>query len=78
MAKSMKDPVLVFEKIEETEVLLEGLELVTTNANWRKRKIEEQFKEEITTNTLRVLLNDTPVETIDISNLNIGTSYASN
>ena len=41
-------------------------------------ELEEQFKEEITTNTLRVLLNDTPVETIDISNVNIGTSYASN
>tara|TARA_R100001082_G_scaffold110886_2_gene92245 strand:- start:1675 stop:1857 length:183 start_codon:yes stop_codon:yes gene_type:complete len=47
MAKSMKVPVLVFEKIEETEVLLEGLELVTTNANWRKRKIVEQLKEEL-------------------------------
>ena len=43
----MKVPVLVFEKIEETEVLLEGLELVTTNANWRKRKIVEQLKEEL-------------------------------
>ena len=41
-------------------------------------ELEEQFKEEITTNTLRVLLNDTPVETIDISSVNIGTSYASN
>ena len=41
-------------------------------------ELEEQFKEEVTTNTLRVLLNDTPVETIDISNVNIGTSYASN
>ena len=41
-------------------------------------ELEEQFKEEITTNTLRVLLNDTPVETIDISNVNVGTSYASN
>ena len=47
MAKSMKVPGLVFEKIEETEVLLEGLELVTTNANWRKRKIVEQLKEEL-------------------------------
>ena len=47
MAKSMNVPVLVFEKIEETEVLLEGLELVTTNANWRKRKIVEQLKEEL-------------------------------
>ena len=47
MAKSMKVPVLVFEKIEETEVLLEGLELVTTDANWRKRKIVEQLKEEL-------------------------------
>ena len=41
-------------------------------------ELEEQFKEEVTTNTLRVLLNDTPVETIDISNVNVGTSYASN
>ena len=41
-------------------------------------ELEEQFKEEVTTNTLRVLLNDTPVETIDISNVNVGTSFASN
>jgi len=43
------------------------------NSEW-----EEQLQEEVTTNTLRVLLNDTPVETIDISNVNIGTSFASN
>jgi hypothetical protein len=43
------------------------------NSEW-----EEQLQEEVTTNTLRVLLNDTPVETIDISNVNVGTSYASN
>jgi hypothetical protein len=41
-------------------------------------ELEEQFKNEITTNTLRVLLNDTPVETITISDVNVGTSYASN
>ena len=43
------------------------------NSEW-----EEQLQEEVTTNTLRVLLNDTPVETIDISNVNVGTSFASN
>ena len=41
-------------------------------------ELEEQFKNEVTTNTLRVLLNDTPVETITISDVNVGTSYASN
>ena len=41
-------------------------------------ELEEQFKEEVTTNTLRVLLNDTPVETISISDVNVGTSFASN
>ena len=41
-------------------------------------ELEEQFKNEVTTNTLRVLLNDTPVETIAISDVNVGTSYASN
>ena len=40
-------------------------------------ELEEQFKEEVTTNTLRVLLNDTPVETISISDVNVGTSFAS-
>ena len=40
--------------------------------------LEEQFKEEVTLNTLRVVLNDTPVEKIDISDVNLGTSYASN
>ena len=34
-------------------------------------ELEEQFKNEVTTNTLRVVLNDTPVETIDISNVSV-------
>ena len=47
-------------------------------SNMPNSELEEQLQEEVTTNTLRVLLNDTPVETIDISNVNVGTSYASN
>ena len=47
-------------------------------SNMPNSELEEQMQEEVTTNTLRVLLNDTPVETIDISNVNVGTSYASN
>tara|TARA_R100000234_G_scaffold57340_1_gene34631 strand:+ start:1288 stop:2388 length:1101 start_codon:yes stop_codon:yes gene_type:complete len=41
-------------------------------------ELEEQFKNEVTTNTLRVVLNDTPVETIDISNVNVATSFTTN
>ena len=41
-------------------------------------ELEEQFKNEVTENTLRVILNDIPVEKIDISDVNIGTSYVSN
>ena len=40
-------------------------------------ELEEQFKGEVTTNTLRVVLNDTPVETIDISNVSVN-SYTTN
>ncbi len=47
-------------------------------SNMPNSELEEQLQEEVTTNTLRVLLNDTPVETIDISNVNVGTSYVSN
>ena len=39
-------------------------------------ELEEQFKNEVTTNTLRVVLNNTPVETIDISNVSVN-SYTS-
>ena len=46
-------------------------------SNMPNSELEEQFKEEVTTNTLRVLLNDTPVETISISDVNVGTSFAS-
>jgi len=41
-------------------------------------ELEEQFKNEVTENTLRVILNDIPVEKIDISDVNIGTSFVSN
>tara|TARA_R110002074_G_scaffold376762_1_gene553922 strand:+ start:147 stop:1277 length:1131 start_codon:yes stop_codon:yes gene_type:complete len=47
-------------------------------SNMPNSELEEQLQEEVTLNTLRVVLNDTPVEKIDISDVNLGTSYASN
>ena len=47
MAKSMKVPVLVFENIKETEILLEGLNLVTAIGHSHKRKVIDELTKEI-------------------------------
>jgi len=48
MAKSMKVPVLVIESIQETEILLEGLNLVTAQGGSHKKFLIGNLLEEIT------------------------------
>tara|TARA_R100000742_G_C4268776_1_gene87181 strand:- start:1245 stop:1427 length:183 start_codon:yes stop_codon:yes gene_type:complete len=48
MAKSMKVPVLVIESIQETEILLEGLKLVTAQGGSHKKFLISNLLEEIT------------------------------
>ena len=47
MAKSMRVPVLVFESIQETEILLEGLKLVTSKGGSRKKQVTGHLMYEI-------------------------------
>ena len=47
MAKSMKVPVLVFESIQETEILLEGLKHVTSKGGSHKKEVTGHLMYEI-------------------------------
>ena len=47
MAKSMRVPVLVIESIRETEILLEGLKLVTSKGGSRKKQVTGHLMYEI-------------------------------
>jgi hypothetical protein len=47
MAKSMRVPVLVFESMRETEILLEGLKLVTSKGGSHKKKVTGHLINEI-------------------------------
>ena len=47
MAKSMKVPVLVIESIQETEILLEGLNLVSSQGSSHKKFLTENLIEEV-------------------------------
>ena len=60
MAKSMKVPVLVFEHIQETEILMEGLKYFTSRVEKgsHKEELTKKLKEEIQkTNAVMAMVN---------------------
>jgi len=55
-----------------------GIYLAPSNLPNEDLEREMAFRKDGPDNTLRVILNETPVEEVNISNVNLGTSFASN
>ena len=59
MAKTMKVPVLVFENIKETEILIEGLKLVPSKGSSYKKQLTYELIEELQkTNSIMAMTNE--------------------
>lgn len=59
MAKSMKVPVLVFEHIQETEILMEGLKYVTSRVEKgsHKEELTKTKRRNSKTNAVMAMVN---------------------
>lgn len=73
--------VAVNEVIQERSFANGDAGIYLAPANLPSEELEKEMawrKDNPSDNTLRVILNDTPVETLSISSVNLGTSFASN